>query len=37
MRRQLAGSGPSDALVELLGAMAKTKTNRELIDWVRNR
>jgi transcription termination factor Rho len=37
MRRQLVGQNPSDAMMELLGAMKKTKTNRDLIDWVRNR
>jgi transcription termination factor Rho len=37
MRRQLAGQPPAEAMTELLGAMRKTKTNRELIDWVRNR
>ena len=37
MRRQLAGQNPADAMMELLGAMGKTKTNGELIDWVRNR
>jgi transcription termination factor Rho len=37
MRRQLVGQNPADAMMELLGAMKKTKTNRELIDWVRNR
>jgi transcription termination factor Rho len=37
MRRQLAGQNPADAMTELLGAMRKTKTNRELLDWARNR
>ena len=37
MRRQFAGMNASDAMMELLGAMRKTKTNSELIDWVRNR
>jgi len=37
MRRQLAGQNPTEAMNELLGAMKKTKTNRELLDWVRNR
>jgi transcription termination factor Rho len=37
MRRQLAGLDPSQAMNELLNAMRKTKTNRELIDFVRNR
>jgi len=37
MRRQLAGQNPTDAMTELLGAMRKTKTNRELLDWARDR
>jgi transcription termination factor Rho len=37
MRRQLAGGDPGAQMVELLNAMRKTKTNRELIDFVRNR
>jgi transcription termination factor Rho len=37
MRRQLSGSGPSEAMVELLGAMKKTATNQDLIAWARNR
>jgi transcription termination factor Rho len=37
MRRQLAGIGPAEGMLELLGAMRKTKTNRELIDWARSR
>ncbi len=37
MRRQLAGVGPSDAMLELLGAMRKTNSNRELIDFARGR
>lgn len=37
MRRQLAGMGPTEAMVDLLGAMKKTSTNRDLIDWARNR
>jgi transcription termination factor Rho len=37
MRRQLAGGDPASQMVELLNAMRKTKTNRELIDFVRNR
>jgi hypothetical protein len=37
MRRQLAGVGPAEGMMELLGAMKKTKSNRELIDWARNR
>lgn len=37
MRRQLHGVGPSDGMLELLGAMRKTSSNRDLIDWVRNR
>jgi transcription termination factor Rho len=36
MRRQLAGFGASEGMIELLGAMKKTTTNRDLIDWVRN-
>ena len=35
-RRQLAGSGPAEAMMELLGAMKKTGSNRELIDFARN-
>ena len=37
MRRQLHGVGPSEGMLELLGAMRKTSSNRDLIDWVRNR
>ena len=37
MRRQLSGAGPTDGMVELLGAMRKTATNHDLIDWARNR
>jgi transcription termination factor Rho len=37
MRRQLSGAGVVDGMLELLGAMGKTATNRELIDWARNR
>jgi len=37
MRRQLAGGGPADAMLELLGAMKKTSTNHDLIEWARNR
>ncbi len=37
MRRQLSGLGPTDGMLELLGAMGKTESNRDLIDWVRNR
>jgi transcription termination factor Rho len=36
MRRQLGGAGPADGMVELLGAMKKTETNRDLINWARN-
>ncbi len=36
MRRQLGGSGPADGMMELLGAMKKTETNRDLINWARN-
>ena len=37
MRRQLSGVGPVDGMLELLGAMRKTTTNRDLIEWARNR
>ena len=37
MRRQLSGLGVAEGMIELLGAMKKTSTNRDLIDWVRNR
>ncbi len=37
MRRQLAGQGVSDAMLELLGAMRKTKSNRDLIEFARSR
>jgi transcription termination factor Rho len=37
MRRQFAGLQPAEAMMELLGAMKKTSTNRDLIDWARNR
>ncbi len=37
MRRQLAGVAPADAMLELLGAMRKTQSNRELIDFARGR
>jgi transcription termination factor Rho len=37
MRRQFSGVSPADAMLELLGAMKKTKTNRDLIDWARSR
>ena len=36
MRRQLSGSGSADGMQELLGAMRKTSSNRDLIDWARN-
>jgi len=36
MRRQLHGAGASEGMLELLGAMRKTSSNRDLIDWVRN-
>ncbi len=36
MRRQLSGAGSSDGMMELLGAMKKTETNRDLINWARN-
>jgi len=37
MRRQLSALSPTDAMLELRGAMQKTATNRDLIDWARNR
>ncbi|MDZ7779634.1 MAG: transcription termination factor Rho [Gemmatimonadota bacterium] len=37
MRRQLAGMNHTDAMLELLGAMRKTQSNRELIDYARSR
>ena len=37
MRRQFVGLQPAEAMMELLGAMRKTSTNRDLIDWARNR
>ena len=37
MRRQFVGLQPAEAMMELLGAMKKTSTNRDLIDWARNR
>lgn len=37
MRRQFSGMGPTESMMELLGAMKKTSTNRDLIDWARNR
>ena len=37
MRRQFSGLQPAEAMMELLGAMKKTSTNRDLIDWARNR
>jgi len=37
MRRQLSGVGPADGMLELLGAMRKTSSNTDLIDWARNR
>jgi len=37
MRRQLAALNPTDGMLELLGAMKKTASNRDLIDWARNR
>jgi len=37
MRRQFSGAGPTEGMIELLGAMKKTSTNRDLIDWARNR
>jgi transcription termination factor Rho len=35
MRRQLSGVPPADGMQELLGAMRKTRSNRELISWAR--
>ncbi len=35
MRRQLSGMGTSEAMMDLLGAMKKTSTNRDLIEWAR--
>jgi len=37
MRRQFSGVGPAEAMQELLGAMKKTGSNRDLIDWARNK
>ncbi len=37
MRRQFSGMGATESMMELLGAMKKTSTNRDLIDWARNR
>ena len=37
MRRQFSGLQAADAMMELIGAMKKTSTNRDLIDWARNR
>jgi transcription termination factor Rho len=37
MRRQLSGVGAAEGMLELLGAMRKTSTNRDLIDWARNK
>ncbi len=36
MRRQFGGMGPVEGMMELLGAMKKTETNRDLINWARN-
>jgi transcription termination factor Rho len=36
MRRQFSGMAPAEAMQELLGAMKKTPTNRDLINWARN-
>ena len=35
MRRQLSGMPPAEAMNEVLGAMRKTKSNNDLIDWAR--
>ena len=37
MRRQLAGVSQSDAMLELLGAMRKTKSNKDLIEFAKSR
>jgi transcription termination factor Rho len=37
MRRQFVGLQPAEAMMELLGVMRKTSTNRDLIDFARNR
>lgn len=37
MRRQFSGMGATESMVELLGAMKKTSTNRDLINWARDR
>ena len=37
MRRQLSGIGSADAMLELLGAMKKTSSNQDLIEFARNR
>jgi transcription termination factor Rho len=37
MRRQLSGVGAAEGMLELLGAMRKTSTNRDLVDWSRNK
>jgi len=37
MRRQLSSGGTAEAMIELLGAMKKTSTNRDLIEWARAR
>jgi transcription termination factor Rho len=36
MRRQFGGAGPTEGMQELLGAMKKTESNRDLINWARN-
>jgi transcription termination factor Rho len=37
MRRQLAGVSPADGMLELLGAMKKSSSNRDLIEFARSR
>jgi transcription termination factor Rho len=37
MRRQFHGLQPADAMMELLGVMKKTGSNRDLIEFARNR
>lgn len=37
MRRQLSGLGVAEGMIELLGAMKKTSTNHDLIEWARAR
>jgi transcription termination factor Rho len=37
LRRQLAGVGASDAMTELLGAMKRMPTNKDLVDYYKQR